>query len=457
MAKSRRIDPDEFVQNLTDEQLIYLQENAPELLSQEDVPYSDESAMEGIQRLSGRDKERETTIQRPQAPQASNVGGLLTSALSNSAGSSSASTAAPEILSVARGPAGTSPAQTSLQAANATTAGQLAGYGTAAYNSIDALKNIASGSRRGKGAVEGVGTLAGTTLGAVFGGPIGAGVGSIAGRTVGRGLASAGESLGVIGGKSDDDYRKERWGGAVQNAASDTDAQGAAYFGELAQKASESDAIFDEGPLKGRKWNWEEVKNLGRGEDVWGAVGFFEAFPDWLSGFSEQERSIIAQAALDNDLLTPDNGGLVFSGKHGDLQTIQNIAAQVKEGTYQPPLTDEERDAQRAAFAESIGVEFDPNRQTLEGGGKVEPGNPEQQAQGAAPAPITNAQKPQHHSQGGNRRPAVQVPETPPAPVLPPPGPPEPPQPSIRTPSDYANAYLQVYNQNTQPYTNRSY
>lgn len=149
------------------------------------------------------------------------------------------------------------------------------------------------------------------------------------------------------GTKSDEDYRKERWGKAYHEAATDQDKEAVDHFYNIAKEAAAGDAIFKEGPLAGRKWNEAEVKATARPEDIWGVYGFFEAFPDWMTGFNEDQRRTVAQAALDENLLEWDNGQGLFSGKRGNLDRIRQIGQQVKEGGYQASITDDEREAKR--------------------------------------------------------------------------------------------------------------
>jgi len=167
------------------------------------------------------------------------------------------------------------------------------------------------------------------------------------------GLGSVGESLGLDR-KTHKDYAAENYGSALKQASSDVDKQAIQHFYDqaLGQMTKDNDAIYDSGPLKGRKWNWDEVKNVGTGEDVWGEVGFFQAMPDWISGYSENQRRDIAEAALAEDLLSHSKAGRTFEGD--DLSRIQEIANAVREGDYQPTISKEERDAERSAYLQQL-------------------------------------------------------------------------------------------------------
>ena len=241
-----------------------------------------------------------------------------------------------------------------------TTAGNVVGGAVAAYNVTDAIQNIASGSRRGKGAVEGVFTGIGTAVGAIYGGWIGAGIGSVIGRTVGRGVASLGESLGLVGGRSTKQYQIDRWTSAMENAASPEEQKFIARaMSQAAERPTGDSGTHQGGPLKGRTYNLEEIVKGGRAEDVWGEYAFFEAFPGWLTEWTEDERRMIAQAALDENLLSSDKGSVLFSGKRGDLARIQEIGYLVKQRQYQPVKTNEQRMQERVQYLNSIGVNVD--------------------------------------------------------------------------------------------------
>lgn len=367
-------------------------------------------------------------VAKPVAASAGGVGGAI-SAL-GTAGAGGGLEALEIGLGLAEGP---------LTAGQASLTSGLGAAGTAAalYNGFDAASNIISDSRRGKGTVEGLGTLGGTTAGYFLGGPIGAGIGSIAGRTLGRGLASIGDSLGFIGQKSTKEYEQERWSEAAEKGAKPVDQESAVTFYQTSHPPDD-DQIFDEGALAGRKYNWDEVKEVASGKDVWGSLGFFQTFPDWISGYTPQEREAIANAALDNDLLSSNKGDILFLD--GDDEKIREIAAQVKAGTYEPLKTAEQRWADKQAYlqmlkdtegyvSEDLGKPFTPEE-------AVQPDVSQGQTQ---VAPQSN-----QPSQGPGRRP-VRRPPVPGVPEPMPEPPPPPPPPPIKTAQDYADAYMSVY------------
>jgi len=241
-----------------------------------------------------------------------------------------------------------------------------AGWAVTAYNVSDAVNNIAKGSRRGKGAVEGFFTTSGAVIGGVAGATVGmpgvgAAIGSIIGRTVGRGMASIGERLGYIGGRTTKQYQLDRWLVAMERAASQEEQKFIARrMTETAERPKNAPLpVHDDGALKGRKWNLEELVQGGRPEDIWGEYAFFEAFPDWLTGWTEEERRIIAQAAMDENLLTTDKGSILFSGKRGHLARIHEIGYLVKQGQYQPVKTPEQRQQDRLNYLNSLGYGYD--------------------------------------------------------------------------------------------------
>lgn len=210
-----------------------------------------------------------------------------------------------------------------------------------AYGFYDLYANDRFGDTRGVAQ----GAASGAAMGSYFG-PWGTAIGGVVGG-----------AFGAFGGghKGTDQYRAERWGNAREKAATDADRQAVEHFYQIAE-AGAKNQTFEAGPLAGREWNWEDIKGLGKGEDIWGANAFFDAFPDWISGFSEDQRRQIAQAALDQNLLASDNGSIVPR----DKAALQQVAAQVKSGEYVPIISEEEREKGRQEYAASIGVDYTP-------------------------------------------------------------------------------------------------
>lgn len=197
--------------------------------------------------------------------------------------------------------------------------GNLAGTAVAANNVIDALGNL--DSRRGKGAVEGASTAVGTALGAIFGGGIGAGAGSVAGRTVGRGLASAGESLGLIGGMSTDEYKRKRWGSVSQE-----NPLWGQVFDQGYRREQESNNIFSEaddptGKHVGEKWSFEaltDIINQTKNYDyLMNSLAHAETFGDRWHLLSLEKRREFISKAWDAGLYESDKGSVLFSGTKG--------------------------------------------------------------------------------------------------------------------------------------------
>lgn len=138
--------------------------------------------------------------------------------------------------------------------------------------------------------------------------------------------------------KSTKEYQAERANTAFKMASTDADRAFVAHMYEQKQQADPDNIIRDpSNPYFGREWKWEEQKPLLRAEDVWGFLGFQEAFPDFISGFSEDERRMLAQIALDEDLLTSNKGDVIFSNSHRTpeglthLERIRQIGQLIKE------------------------------------------------------------------------------------------------------------------------------
>lgn len=173
--------------------------------------------------------------------------------------------------------------------------------------------------------------------------------------------------------KTTKEYQRERAQKAFENAVGDEDRYFVEHFAKQKQNPNDT-GVFQSGPLAGRGYNWDEVKRFARPEDVWGSYGFIEAFPDWISGYTEEQRRQIAQAALDENLLESDKGNILFSGKRGNLDRIREIGQQIKEGTYKPTKTEEQREMERQQAAKELGVNYQPG----EGAGSREENTPKQ-------------------------------------------------------------------------------
>ena len=266
------------------------------------------------------------------------------------------------------------------------------------------------------------------------------------------GMDSAGELAGLSH-KSTDQYRQERYGDAANNAATDTDRE----FIEMSSQKREGDnGVFAAGPLAGRSYNWDEVKRFADGQEIAGEYAFQEAFPDWISGFSEEQRNQIAQYALDENLLESDKGQILASGKRGNLDRLRQIGSLVKEGAYQPIKTEEQREAERFQAAEELGVTYDPSKRMedmiLNSGGTQEDVDAyyaQQEGQDTSTQEQVNAEartgirrsRPSR-PRPMNKIPTLDAPEEI-APVLPPP-----PEPELKSPKDYAQAYVDVFRGN---------
>lgn len=165
------------------------------------------------------------------------------------------------------------------------------------------------------------------------------------------GLGSVGEAFGLDR-KKHSDYTKESWKKAYDNAATDQDKAFANQQLDFFLGLDDSDGVYKDGPLAGRKWKWDEVKNALDGSHFVGEVGFAQTIPDWKSGYSDEQRREIANAALDYDLLSHSKEGRTF--KDENAKKIQEIANAVRDGSYQPLKTQEQREKERTDFLASL-------------------------------------------------------------------------------------------------------
>lgn len=181
----------------------------------------------------------------------------------------------------------------------------------------------------------------------------------------GAGLA-IGLGAGLLGGhKSTDEYKQERWRDVLENTTGADRALAETFANKAVNNldayGNPGEPVFKEGPLAGRDWRWDEVKNVAEPGDIWGSLGFFQAFPNWISEFTEEERYKIAQAALDEDLLISEKGSVYFPGENQNQ--IRSIAGQVKDGSYNFKKSQKQREQERAAYLQGLGV--DPSVQSV--------------------------------------------------------------------------------------------
>jgi hypothetical protein len=149
-------------------------------------------------------------------------------------------------------------------------------------------------------------------------------------------------TLGIRGSKNTKEYQQERLGEIWRNAAEDIDKLDIAEMARLKEGADPNNIL-----PSGREWKFEEQEPIATAQDARNWHAFRQAFPDWMSGFTEEERVMIINAALDRDLLMSEKGNVIASGKHGQLAELQDIGRQVKEGTYVPLKTEEQRHMER--------------------------------------------------------------------------------------------------------------
>lgn len=154
-----------------------------------------------------------------------------------------------------------------------------------------------------------------------------------------------GNIFGVrMGDKSTEEYKQERLSSVMRHAATNQDRASIYAENELRRKG---EGVPDEysrngNPLAGRNATWNDTKNIFfDGSQIVDAIAFKDTFRDWDSGYTVEQRNMIAEAAMDHNLLSHDHGDLVV--QKGNHETLQKIAEQVKAGTYQPLKTKEQR------------------------------------------------------------------------------------------------------------------
>ena len=245
----------------------------------------------------------------------------------------------------------------------ATGAGEIGGAGVAVSNVIDALGNL--DSRRGKGAVEGSFTAGGTAGGAILGSAVGApglgaGIGSVVGRTIGRGAASLGESLGVIGGKSTEEYKQERWGAVSKDNP---------LWGEVAVQGlnaeKQSNGIFTEaddptGKYVGQQWSFEaltDIVNTTQDYDyLMNSLAHAETFGDRWHLLSLEKRREFISKAWEEGLYTPNKGSILFSGKKGDQDRAIELMNETLGFDFFKATTEQLNSAQAEDFRKAPGA-----------------------------------------------------------------------------------------------------
>lgn len=115
---------------------------------------------------------------------------------------------------------------------------------------------------------------------------------------------------GAFGGLSTKNKEKARWGEVGQKEGMDADTVGAAY---LANHPEGDTGIISEGPLAGRKWNFDEVNKDVAERDpsgfVW-VLGNMETFgPGWKDVPLDQKKQIVQQLAKEG----------LYQGNKGDV------------------------------------------------------------------------------------------------------------------------------------------
>lgn len=230
------------------------------------------------------------------------------------------------------------------------------------------------------------------------------------------GLGSVGEALGLDR-KRTKEYQAERWGEVYENI--DPESETGKYIEEYANEISD--------PQNTQPKTFEEMNAL----DLTPGLAFFQTAGNrWLEELTEPQRIEIARRAQEEGLLFSEKGDILTNNEARLLEIIDEVSL-IQEGLpTRYDLYPEE-------YGEAPVEEPSPQEPQMSGG------------QPSAQAPSRRPRRPR----GPGPDPYV----PPEAPILPP----EPQQPpdGIRTPGDFTEAYLQIYEDN-QRYLNpinRSY
>ena len=139
------------------------------------------------------------------------------------------------------------------------------------------------------------------------------------------GFEVMGNIMGIdTGHKSTKEYQAERASGAFDAAVTDADKEYVKTMYELKQQAASDNIIRDpSNPYDGQPWRWEEQKPLMKGEDAWGFMGFQEAFPDFISGYTEAIESP-AFGSFRGEVIG-SNFELTWESEPGEVYRVQKV------------------------------------------------------------------------------------------------------------------------------------
>lgn len=242
--------------------------------------------------------------------------------------------AAPSVISAKAVPAGTTataPASGGLLAA-APYAGA-AGAGLGAYGVYNATQMNDRKKAAISGGLSGAGMGAGLAMAAPLIGLGPLGWGALGLMALGGGALGGGLGAGLAH-KSTKERERERWAKATKGNASaqafydqlkQNEKSQANYNGKVNQSyAPDAVGVQDDGNWVNNKFAGSRNESDLRPEDIWGSQDFFMNVPDWLTGYSEDQRRRGAQALLDQGLIREKKGGIYFTDDKKATEVLKN-------------------------------------------------------------------------------------------------------------------------------------
>ena len=246
--------------------------------------------------------------------------------------------------------ANTMPYQEGLTVGNALSAAAVLKGGYDTYKGFEA---------GGEGQRAGLTTMGGG-IGGLIGGPLGAGVGAVAGNVLGYGLQGNGwkndlatlamggpmllgaKKLGFLNHQTTKQAEQERWQGLKDDGIAGADA---AY---AANHAPGDDSIYDEGPRKGQKWNFEDAQEDAKVNPhiFRQAYGNLKTFGnDWTTKYTPEEQDRIITGLINAGQYESKKGDILIKDedearkiKDQVLGVTTATAPAAKTGTTQQPV-----------------------------------------------------------------------------------------------------------------------
>lgn len=144
------------------------------------------------------------------------------------------------------------------------------------------------------------------------------------------GLSEIAKATGLLGHKSTKEYQRERWGDLAGSEDPMMANYGKQYLDYLGSEQAKTDAQYPN-TFEGRK----EAGTL-KPEHVWGGVDLINTLgSDYLNKYTTDQRTKIAQAAIDNNLIYTDKGDQFIK----DKEALKGLATQITTGAYKPGNT----------------------------------------------------------------------------------------------------------------------